>query len=40
MIFFSFDLKSSSESNAHGLKFLKFQERVEREPDITKYHIS
>ena len=36
MIFSSFDLKSSSESNGHGLKFLKFQERVELEPDITK----
>ena len=34
--FFSFDLKSSSELNGKSLKFLKFQERVELEPDITK----
>ena len=35
--FFSFDLKSSSESNWHGLEFIKFQERVELEYDITVF---
>ena len=37
LFFFSFDLKSSSESNGHGLEFLKFQERVELEYEIIVF---